>query len=95
MGKRVKKGKVMNKIRPVNRSNVEKDQKRIRENAANRLKGAGVDDIIPQVLVPFEIVTDMKKGKKRKLLLSNPHNEFSLQQVTLAKLSRVAFLKVT
>ena len=33
MGKRVKKGKVMNKVRRVNRSNVAKDQKRIRENA--------------------------------------------------------------
>ena len=34
MGKRVKKGKVMNKERPVNRSNAANDQKRIRENAA-------------------------------------------------------------
>ena len=34
MGKRVKKGKVMNKESPVNRSNAANDQKRIRENAA-------------------------------------------------------------
>ena len=34
MGKRVKKGKIMNKNRPVNKSNAASDQKRIRENAA-------------------------------------------------------------
>jgi len=38
MGKRVKKGKVMNKERPVNKRNVAKEQKRIRENTA-ALKG--------------------------------------------------------
>ena len=32
MGNRVKKGKVMNKIRPVNSRNAAKRQKRIREN---------------------------------------------------------------
>ncbi len=40
-------------------------EKRIRENAVHRLKVAGVEDIIPQVLVPYELVTDMKGGKKR------------------------------
>ena len=33
MGHRVKKGKVMNKVRPVNKRNAAKQQKRIRENA--------------------------------------------------------------
>ena len=40
-------------------------EKRIRENAAHRLKVAGLDDVIPQVLVPYELVTDIKGGKKR------------------------------
>lgn len=40
-------------------------EKRIRDNALHRLKIAGVDDVIPQVLVPYELVTDMKGGKKR------------------------------
>ncbi len=40
-------------------------EKRIRDNALHRLKIAGVGDIIPQVLVPYELVTDMKRGKKR------------------------------
>ena len=40
-------------------------EKRIRDNALHRLKIAGVDEIVPQVLVPFKIVTDMKRGKKR------------------------------
>lgn len=40
-------------------------EKRIRDNALHRLKIAGVDDIIPQVIVPYELVTDMKGGKKR------------------------------
>lgn len=40
-------------------------EKRIRDNAIHRLKIAGVDDVIPQVLMPFKIVTDMKRGKKR------------------------------
>ncbi len=30
-----------------------------------RLKMAGLSDIVPQVLVPFERVTDLKGGKKR------------------------------
>lgn len=30
-----------------------------------RLKIAGLQDVVPQVLVPFERVTDLKKGKKR------------------------------
>ena len=33
MDHRIKKGKVMNKIRPVNRRNAAKQQKRIRDNA--------------------------------------------------------------
>ena len=33
MGHRIKKGKVMNKVRPVNKRNTAKQQKRIRENA--------------------------------------------------------------
>ena len=40
-------------------------EKRIRDNALHRLKIAGVDDVIPQVIVPYELVTDMKGGKKR------------------------------
>lgn len=40
-------------------------EKRIRDNALHRLKIAGVDSVVPQVLVPFKIVTDMKRGKKR------------------------------
>ena len=40
-------------------------EKRIRENATRRLNVAGVADVIPQVLVPYEIVTDMKGGKKK------------------------------
>lgn len=40
-------------------------EKRIRDNAIRRLKIAGVDDVVPQVLMPFKIVTDMKRGKKK------------------------------
>tara|TARA_R110002126_G_scaffold120107_1_gene261163 strand:- start:12263 stop:12814 length:552 start_codon:yes stop_codon:yes gene_type:complete len=40
-------------------------EKRIRDNAQNRLKVAGAEEIIPQVLVPYELVTDMKGGRKR------------------------------
>lgn len=40
-------------------------EKRIRENALHRLSVAGVSDLIPQVLVPYELVTDMKGGKKK------------------------------
>ncbi|MFT4539089.1 MAG: transcriptional antiterminator NusG [Planctomycetota bacterium] len=40
-------------------------EKRIRDNALHRLKIAGVTEVIPQVLVPFELVTDMKGGKKK------------------------------
>jgi len=42
-------------------------EKRIRDNALHRLKIAGVDEVIPQVIVPFKIVTDMKKGKKKTI----------------------------
>jgi transcriptional antiterminator NusG len=37
----------------------------IARNALTRLKIAGVQDLVPQVLVPFERVTDLKNGKKR------------------------------
>jgi len=37
----------------------------IARNTQTRLKIAGVSDLIPQVLVPFERVTDLKQGKKR------------------------------
>lgn len=40
-------------------------EKRIRDNALHRLKLANTQDVIPQVLVPYELVTDMKRGKKR------------------------------
>lgn len=40
-------------------------EKRIRDNANKRIKAADLLDVIPQVLVPFELVTDMKGGKKR------------------------------
>ncbi len=40
-------------------------EKRIRENAMTRLGLAGVTDVMPQVMVPFELVTDMKGNKKR------------------------------
>jgi transcription termination/antitermination protein NusG len=39
----------------------------IAKNATMRLKMAGVQDLVPQVLVPFERVTDLKNGKKRVL----------------------------
>lgn len=42
-------------------------EKRIRDNAISRLKVAGVAEIVPQVLVPYELVTDMKRGKKRTI----------------------------
>ena len=37
----------------------------IARNAITRLKIAGLQDVGPQVLVPFEKVTDLKNGKKR------------------------------
>lgn len=37
----------------------------IRKQVELRLKMAGVSDLVPQVLVPFERVTDLKGGKKR------------------------------
>lgn len=40
-------------------------EKRIRDNTIHRLKAAGVDEVVPQVLMPFKIVTDMKRGKKK------------------------------
>jgi transcriptional antiterminator NusG len=40
-------------------------EKRIRDNALHRLKVTGATDVVPQVIVPYELVTDMKGGKKR------------------------------
>ena len=40
-------------------------EKRIRDNALQRLKVASLTDVIPSVVVPYELVTDMKGGKKR------------------------------
>ncbi len=37
----------------------------VRKQLELRIKTAGVQDIIPQVLVPFERVTDLKGGKKK------------------------------
>lgn len=37
----------------------------IARNAVTRLKLAELMDVVPQILVPFERVTDLKNGKKR------------------------------
>lgn len=37
----------------------------VRKQLETRLKVAGLQDLVPQVLVPFERVTDLKNGKKR------------------------------
>jgi transcriptional antiterminator NusG len=37
----------------------------VRKQLESRLKVAGLQDLVPQVLVPFERVTDMKAGKRR------------------------------
>lgn len=37
----------------------------IARNAMTRLKIASLQDVVPQILVPFERVTDLKNGKKR------------------------------
>ena len=37
----------------------------VRKQVELRVKHAGLQDIIPQVLVPFERVTDLRGGKKR------------------------------
>jgi transcriptional antiterminator NusG len=37
----------------------------VRKQVEMRVKHAGLQDIIPQVLVPFEKVTDLRGGKKR------------------------------
>ncbi len=37
----------------------------IARNAVTRIKIAGLEDVVPQILVPFERVTDLKNGKKR------------------------------
>ncbi|MFT7668638.1 MAG: transcriptional antiterminator NusG [Planctomycetota bacterium] len=37
----------------------------IARNAVSRIKIAGLQEAVPQVLVPFERVTDLKNGKKR------------------------------
>lgn len=40
-------------------------EKRIRDNALHRIGIAGVTTVIPQVIVPYELVTEMRLGKKR------------------------------
>lgn len=40
-------------------------EKRIRSNAEQRIKVTGLQDVIPQLLVPFELATVMRGGKKR------------------------------
>jgi transcription termination/antitermination protein NusG len=37
----------------------------VRKQLESRLKVAGLQELVPQVLVPFERVTDMKGGKRR------------------------------
>lgn len=37
----------------------------IARNAMTRLKIAGLQEVVPQIVVPFERVTDLKGGKKR------------------------------
>lgn len=37
----------------------------IRKQLETRIKVAGLQDVVPQVLVPFERVTDLKNGKRR------------------------------
>ena len=37
----------------------------VRKQLEMRIKTAGMQDIIPQILVPFERVTDLKGGKKK------------------------------
>jgi transcriptional antiterminator NusG len=39
----------------------------IARNAVTRIKIAALQDVVPQVLVPFERVTDLKNGKKRTI----------------------------
>ncbi|MDP6519968.1 MAG: transcription termination/antitermination NusG family protein, partial [Planctomycetota bacterium] len=37
----------------------------ISKQAITRLRVAGVDSVVPQVIVPFENITDLKAGKKK------------------------------
>ncbi len=37
----------------------------IRKQLETRIRVAGLQDVVPQILVPFERVTDMKNGKRR------------------------------
>ena len=37
----------------------------IRRQLETRIKSAGLQDVVPQILVPFERVTDLKGGKKK------------------------------
>ena len=39
----------------------------IARNAMTRLKIAGLQEVVPQIVVPFERVTDLKSGKKRTI----------------------------
>ncbi len=38
---------------------------RIRENMIRRLKQAGVEELVPQIIVPKEVVADHRGGKRR------------------------------
>lgn len=37
---------------------------RIRENMVRRLKQAGIEEFVPQIVVPIEIIADHRQGKK-------------------------------
>ena len=37
---------------------------RIRENMVRRLKQAGIEHLVPQVVVPIETIADHRQGKK-------------------------------
>ena len=37
---------------------------RIRENMVRRLKQAGIEQLVPQIVVPIEIIADHRQGKK-------------------------------
>jgi transcriptional antiterminator NusG len=37
----------------------------IRRQLETRIKAGGVQDVVPQIIVPFERVTDLKSGKKK------------------------------
>jgi len=43
----------------------------IRKQLETRIRVAGLQDVVPQILVPFERVTDMKAGKRRVVVRGN------------------------